>query len=83
MQEDPISCLALDDTTVYAGVHNSVRVFRRGKERRRWEGHGGCVHTLLLLGTKLVVVDESNCLRVWDTRRRGDLVRELQTCGLS
>ena len=67
MQVESISCLALDNSVVYAAVGTSVRMFKRGKQTREWAGHGGCVHTMLLLGSQLVVVDETNCLRVWDT----------------
>ena len=71
--------MALDNSVVYAAVGTSVRMFKRGKQTREWTGHGGCVHTMLLLGSQLVVVDETNCLRVLGTGMSRDewLVREI------
>ena len=66
VQEDSITCLSLDDASiVYTAVGPTVRMFRRGRQTREWAGHGGCVHTMLLLGpqTRLplttLTVDES------------------------
>ena len=66
-QSSPITALAQDRTTTYTAINNAVKVFKRGREKHSFHtAKDAVIVRILLLGQKMVTVDERNCLTVWD-----------------
>ena len=72
LQSDDITCLVHDETHTFIAVGKLIKEFYLGREVAMYEGHSGCVHTLLLLGQQLVAIDNQNCLKVWNRKPRGN-----------